>query len=77
MGIMYSAKKKAPVCPDSRKCFAQIDMYDHNRCIILQKDDGKFYVDGECPFCKPAPREMTNEVMYPYDPDYGDKFKED
>lgn len=71
-------EKKAPVCPDSRECFAQIDCDDYNRCGVLQRYNGKFYVhDGECPFCKPAPREMTNGVLYPYDPDYGDRFKDD
>ena len=49
----------------SRTCFAQRrkTRNGHWNCNLLNGN----YPDGECPFCKPV-AEITNNVMYPYNP---------
>ena len=62
-------KEYAPVCRDTRRCFAKTRGWDrvHNKpimeCRILTEN--ACYQNGKCPFCK-AEREVTKGKFYPY-----------
>ena len=54
-------------CIDSRHCFAKRRQGAEAYCGLLTETYAK---DGACPFCKEF-RDVTNGVVYPYDPNYG------
>jgi hypothetical protein len=73
---MSSREVRAPqsqLCKEEMgKCFAQFRRLDDNvGCKILIET---YKEPGQCPFCKEK-CDWTNDVWYPFDPNYGRAVK--